>query len=74
MFNEWIIPDNWQVMVAAVCSDSPWDDQFRRPSHADKCGRLRREILKRTFFETFCHSRKSRKIARQFYKLMKLAA
>jgi len=30
--------------------------------------------LKRTFFETFGHSRKNRKIARQFYKLLKLAA
>jgi hypothetical protein len=30
--------------------------------------------LKKTFLETFGHSRKTRKIARQFYKLMKLAA
>jgi len=66
----------WGQKTSAVCdrSDSPWDDQFRRPSHADKCSRLRQEVLKRTFFETFGHSRKNRKIARQFYKLMKLAA
>ena len=66
----------WGQKTSAVCdrSDSPWDDQFRRPSHADKCSCLRREVLKRTFFETFGHSRKNRKIARQFYKLMKLAA
>jgi hypothetical protein len=66
----------WGRNSSAVCdrSDSPWDDQFRRPSHADKCSCLRQEVLKRTFFETFGHSRKSRKIARQFYKLMKLAA
>ena len=66
----------WGQKTSAVCdrSDSPWDDQFRRPSHADKCASLRREVFKRTFFETFGHSRKSRKIARQFYKLMKLAA
>ena len=66
----------WGQKKSAVCdrSDSPWDDQFRRPSHADKCSRLRQEVLKRTFFETFGHSRKNRKIARQFYKLLKLAA
>jgi len=66
----------WGQKASAVCdrSDSPWDDQFRRPSHADKCSRLRQDVLKRTFFETFGHSRKNRKIARQFYKLMKLAA
>jgi hypothetical protein len=66
----------WGQEKSAACdrSDSPWDDQFRRPSHADKCGRLRQEVLKRTFFETFGHSRKNRKIARQFYKLLKLAA
>ena len=55
-------------------SDSPWDDPFRRPSHADKSKFLRQEVLKKTFFETFGHSRKTRKIARQFYKLLKLAA
>ena len=66
----------WGQKTSAVCdrSDSPWDNPFRCPSHADKCGRLRQEVLKRTFFETFGHSRKNRKIARQFYKPMKLAA
>jgi hypothetical protein len=66
----------WEKNRSAVCdrSDSPWDDQFRCPSHADKCGSLRQEALKKTFFETFGHSRKNRKIARQFYKLLKLAA
>jgi hypothetical protein len=66
----------WGKNSSAVCdrSDSPWDDPFRRPSHADKCSCLCQEVLKRTFFETFGHSRKNRKIARQLYKLMKLAA
>jgi len=66
----------WGQKTSAVCDriDSPWDDQFRRPSHADKCSLLRQEVLKRTFFETFGHNRKNRKIARQFYKLLKLAA
>ena len=66
----------WGQKTSAVCDrkDSPWDDQFRRPSHADKCASVRREVLERTFFESFGHSCKNRKIARQFYKLMKLAA
>jgi hypothetical protein len=66
----------WGQKTSAVCdrSDSPWDDQFRRPSHADKCSRFLQEVLKRTFFETFGHNRKNLKIAQQFYKLMKLAA
>lgn len=55
-------------------NDSPWDDADRRPSHADRCSALRRETLKQTFFGTLGHGRKNRKIARQFYKLMKLAA
>ncbi len=66
----------WNKPESAICdrSSSPWDDPSRRPSHADRCIGLRREVLKRTFFETFSHSRKNRKIARQFYKLLKLAA
>ncbi len=66
----------WDQKTSAVCdrSDSPWDSQCRRPSHADKCSCLRREVLKKTFLETFGHSRRNRKIARQFCKLMKLAA
>jgi len=55
-------------------SDSPWDNVERRPSHADRCVSLRREVIAKTFFATSGHSRKTRKIVRQFYKLMKLAA
>jgi len=66
----------WNKPVSVICdrSSSPWDDPSRRPSHADRCIGLRREILQKTFFETFGHSGKTRKIVRQFYKLMKLAA
>ena len=66
----------WQQRVNVIRDrrDSPWDDATRRPSHADRCAALRRETLKATFFETFGHSHKNRKIVRQFYKLMKLAA
>ncbi len=66
----------WKKRASVICgrSDSPWDDIERRPSHADRCQALRREVLKKTFFEISGHTRKNRKIARQFYKLMKLAA
>jgi hypothetical protein len=63
-----------QPSVVRNRADCPWDDADRRPSHADRCAALRRETLKQTFSETFGHGRKNRKIARQFYKLMKLAA
>ena len=66
----------WNKPASIICdrSSSPWDDFSRRPSHADRRCSLRREVLKGTFFETFGHDRKTRKIARQFYKLMKLVA
>ena len=55
-------------------SDSPWDDDYRRPSHADKCAALRREVLKQTFFVSSDKSHKINKIHKQFYKLLKLVA
>ena len=66
----------WDKSARVLCnrSDSPWDDSYRRPSHADRCQALRRAVLCKTFFEISDHSRKNRKIMRQFYKLMKLAA
>lgn len=66
----------WDKPAAAISdrSDSPWDNTDRRPSHADRCAGLRREVMAKTFFATSGHSRKTRKIVRQFYKLMKLAA
>lgn len=67
---------SWQKRASVICdrSDSPWDNTERRPSHADRCQALRREVLKKTFLEISGHSRKNRKIVSQFYKLMKLAA
>lgn len=66
----------WNKPASAICdrSSSPWDDLSRRPSHADRCSSLRFEVLRKTFFETSGHGRKTRKIARLFYKLLKLAA
>ena len=42
----------WDKSAKALCdrSDSRWYDIYRRPSHADKCAALRREVLKQTFF------------------------
>ena len=61
--------------VLMIGEKGSWDDITRRPSHADRCAALRHETLKETFFETFFgHNRKNPKIARQFYRLMKLAA
>ena len=66
----------WNRLALVICdrSSSPWDGFSRRPSHAERRCSLRREVLKETFFETFGHDRKTRKITRQFYKLMKLVA
>jgi len=66
----------WNKPAAVISdrSDSPWDDDSRRPSHADRCVGLRRAVIGRTFFETSCPGRKTRKIIRQLYKLMKLAS
>jgi hypothetical protein len=66
----------WDKSAKALCdrSDSPWDDVFRRPSHADKCAALRREILKQTFFVSSDKSHEIDKIHKQFYKLLKLVA
>jgi len=66
----------WNKPAAAISdrSDSPWDCNYRRPSHADRCAGLRRQVIAKTFFATSGHNRKTRKIVRQFYKLMKLAA
>lgn len=66
----------WDKRASVICdrSDSPWDDAYRRPSHADRCQALRQAVLRKTFFDISGHSRKNRKIVRQFYKLMKLAA
>jgi hypothetical protein len=66
----------WNKSAKALCdrSDSPWDDVWRRPSHADKCSALRREVLRQTFSVSSCKSHEIAKIHKQFYKLLKLVA
>lgn len=66
----------WNKSAKLLCSrsDSPWDDAYRRPSHAAKCVALRKEVLKQTFFVSSDKSHKIKKIQKQFYKLLKLVA
>jgi len=66
----------WDKDAKVLCnrSDSPWDDANRRPSHADKCIALRREVLRQTFFDSSGESREIKKIQKQLYKLLKLVA
>jgi len=66
----------WNKSAKVLCdrSDSPWDNTYRRPSHADKCAALKREVLKQTFFVSSAKSHEVNKIHKQFYKLLKLVA
>jgi hypothetical protein len=66
----------WDKSSKVLCNRnaSPWDDADRRPSHADKCAALRREVLKETFFVSSYKSHEINKIHKQFYKLLKLVA
>jgi len=66
----------WDKSAKILCdrSDSPWDDAYRRPSHADKCAALRSEVLKQTFFDSSDKNHEINKIHKQFYKLLKLVA
>jgi hypothetical protein len=66
----------WDKSTKVLCdrSNSPWDDAWRRPSHADKCAALRRAVLKQTFFVSSDKNHEINKIHKQFYKLLKLVA
>jgi len=66
----------WNKSAKVLCdrSDSPWDDEKRRPSHADKCAALRRYVLKQTFFVSSNKNHEINKIHKQLYKLLKLVA
>ena len=65
----------WNKSAKTICdrSASPWDDAERRPSHADRRSALRRSVIEKTFFESYGHDRKSRKIIRLLCELEKLA-
>jgi hypothetical protein len=55
-------------------SDSPWDDETRRPSHADRLNALRRQSLETEFRRETAGAGVSRKIRRLCARLLKLAA
>ena len=41
----------WDRSQARLCArrDSPWDQPARRPSHANRCQQLRREVLQEEY-------------------------
>jgi len=55
-------------------SDSPWDEESRRPSHADRRNALRRQCLKNEFQRVALAGRMPRKIRRLWNRLVKLVA
>lgn len=55
-------------------SDSPWDEESRRPSHADRRNALRRQCLKNDFQRVALAGRMPRKIRRLWNRLVKLVA
>jgi hypothetical protein len=65
----------WNKSKAQICDRraSPWDDQKRRPSHADRRKALQRKILRREYSSLLhCHGT-VRKIAAFALQLLKLA-
>jgi hypothetical protein len=54
-------------------SNSPWDDPFRRPSHADRRNALRRKILRTEFSATAGCRRLPRKIRALINQLLGIA-
>ena len=53
---------------------SPWDDQERRPSHADRRNALRRECLQQEFHAATAAGPESRKIQSLWRRLIRLVA
>ena len=66
----------WHRPHVAVCdrSESPWDKAERRPSHADRCRRLRREALKDEYSHLPAATGLRPKIRRFIRRLMRAAA
>ena len=55
-------------------SDSPWDREERRPSHADKRKALQREVLRQEIEEVLAGPLERGKIRELAEKLLRLAA
>jgi hypothetical protein len=65
----------WDKDDAEVCdrSASPWDDQPRRPSHADKRKALQREVLRGEIEEVLCGRPKKQEIRALVDRLLDMA-
>lgn len=55
-------------------SDRPWDNPYRRPSHADHQRQIAREMLQKEFFADLHGDPNHAKIRERFERLMALAA
>src|SRR5262249_38782141 len=66
----------WHRPHARLCdrSDSPWDKPQRRPSHADRCRRLRREALEEEYSHLPAAAGLRPKIRHFIRRLMRAAA
>jgi hypothetical protein len=66
----------WHRPRAILCdrSESPWDQPERRPSHADRCRRLRREALEEEYSHLPATAGLRPKIRRFIRRLMRAAA
>jgi hypothetical protein len=65
----------WARPKEELCdrSESPWDDEDRRPSHADRRNALRRSCIEQEFREAQAHRPLSRKLRRLFTGLLRMA-
>jgi len=66
----------WDVEKSRLSdrSDRPWDNQDRRPSHADRRRSISREMLGKKFLAALPHTPDHRKLRRLFEDLLALAA
>ena len=66
----------WHKPAEEICdrSASPWDDQERRPSHADRRKALRRQTLHNEYSSLSATHRLSSKIRSLYERLLQLAA
>ena len=66
----------WDVEKSQLSdrSDRPWDNQNRRPSHADRRRSISREMLGKKFLAALPQSPDHRKLRRLFQDLLALAA
>ncbi len=66
----------WDVEKSLLSdrSERPWDNEQRRPSHADRRRSISREMLGKKFLAALPHTPEHRKLRRLFHDLLALAA